>query len=134
MRSKYFRFRYENVNHPSSSIFRSGSTEEPVYSSTTDAVAEFAYDHESRINHNPLFRNDDDGEDDNESNDSAVNTYKVNDGCDYEEIERPRSGVGGFSYGAGEMQDLSSHFDDEIASGGLGLMGWKHQQGVKATR
>ena len=131
MRSKYFQFGHEHLNSPSSSKFRSGSTEEPVYSSTTDAVAEFAYDHESRVNHNPLFRNDD--EDDNESNDSAVNTYKVNDGCDYEEIERPRSGVGGFSYGAGEMQDLSSHFDDEIGPG-LGLIGWKHQQGVKATR
>ena len=41
---------------PPSFLFRSGSTEEPVYSATTDAVAEFAYDHESRINHNPLFR------------------------------------------------------------------------------
>ena len=106
-------------------IFRSGSTEEPGYSSTTDAVAEFAYDHESRINHNPLFRNDenDDGEDD----------PKSNDGCDYEEIGRPRSGIGDYSYGAGEMQDLSSHFDEEIGSG-LGLIGWKHQQPPPTTR
>lgn len=47
---------------PFSLLARSGSTEvaeEPVYSATTDAVAEFAYDHQSRINHNPLFRNDD---------------------------------------------------------------------------
>ena len=109
-------------------IFRSGSTEEPAHSSTTDAVAEFAYDHESRINHNPLFRNDDDDGDGDE-----VNDRKSNDGCDYEEIGRPRSGGGDYSYGAGEMQDLSSHFDEEIGSG-LGLIGWKHQQPPPTTR
>ena len=102
-----------------------------MYSSTTDAVAEFAYDHESRINHNPLFRNEDD--DDNDSNSSAVNTYKVNDSCEYEEIGRPMSRVGEYSYGAGEMQDLSSHFDDEVGSG-LGLIGWKHQKPPPTTR
>ena len=108
-------------------IFRSGSTEEPAYSSTTDAVAEFAYDHESRINHNPLFRNDDEDGDGEE----CINDSKLNDGCEYEEIGRPRSGD--YSYGAGEMQDLSSHFDDEIGSG-LGLIGWKHQQPPPTTR
>ena len=54
-------------------------------------------------------------------------------GSDYEEIERRSGGGGEYSYGAGEMQDLSSHFDGEIGSG-LGLIGWKRQQGVKATR
>ena len=56
--------------------------------------------------------------------------------CEYEEIDRQSVGGGGggeYSYGAGEMQDLSSHFDQEIGSG-LGLIGWKHKQPPPTTR
>ena len=56
-------------------LIRSGSTEvaeEPVYSATTDAVAEFAYDHQSRINHNPLFRNDDEETHESKEGSNAV--------------------------------------------------------------